>query len=248
MERDLTGAVVCITGASRGLGAAMARAFAAQGCDLVLAARSSAQLAALAAELQDSHGVQALAVTTDVRRPAELQALVDAAVQRFDRLDVMINNAGLAIYGPVESITEADFDLLWRTNVKSVVFGSQAALAVMRAQGSGLIVNISSVAGKWHLPNESAYNATKWAVNGFTGTLRLEAEPHGVKVTTLCPGGIDTPFWQDMDFTPFPADRIRPDRDFMDPAEIAATVVHIARSSDRYVLPEVVMLPLIKPR
>ncbi|MCB9777174.1 MAG: SDR family oxidoreductase [Alphaproteobacteria bacterium] len=238
----LKGKVVVITGASRGLGAALARAFAAEGCKLVLGARTMPELEAVAAE------TGAMAVQTDVREPGELQALVDAAVGEHGRLDIMINNAGLAIYGPFESVSPEQLDLLWQTNVRGAYFGSQAAFRVMKQQRSGLIVNISSVAGKWHLPNESAYNATKWAVNGFTGTLRLEAEPHGVKVTAVCPGGIDTPFWKAMDYYPFPQDRIDPERDFMKPEQVAETVVHVARGADTYVVPEVVMLPLISQR
>ena len=115
----------------------------------------------------------------------------------------------------------------------------------MKKQRDGLIINISSIAGKLHLPCESAYNASKWAVNGLTGTLRLEAQRYGVKVSCVCPGGIDTPFWKEMDFYPFPTDKLDPQRDFMKPEEIAETVVHLARGSDAYVLPEVVMVPLL---
>jgi NADP-dependent 3-hydroxy acid dehydrogenase YdfG len=232
--------VVCITGASRGLGKAMAQAFHAQGSKLVLAARSMDELEALARQLDP-----AIAVQTDVRSVSELNALVDAAVGEFGRLDVMINNAGLAVYGPFLQTTEDDFDRMMDTNVKGVYFGSQAALRVMKEQRSGLIINISSIAGKMHLPCESAYNASKWAVNGLTGTLRLEAQRYGVKVSCVCPGGIDTPFWKAMDFYPFPTDKLDPSRDFMKPEDIAETVVHIAQGADTYVLPEVVMVPLL---
>lgn len=243
---NLAGKVVCITGASRGLGAAMARAFADEGCQVVLAARSKDQLDELASELRRRYDATCTVVQTDVREPAQLQALVDRAVAVHGRLDIMINNAGLAIYGQVDTITPDGFDTMWRTNVTSVIFGSQAALAAMKPQGSGLIINISSIAGKLHLFGESAYNATKWAVNGFTGTLRLEAEKHGVRVSCVCPGGIDTPFWEGMEHYPFPTDRISPERDFMSADEVAASVVHVAQGSDRYVMPEVVMQPLIR--
>jgi len=129
------------------------------------------------------------------------------------------------------------------TNVKGVILGSQAAYRQMKEQGSGHIVNISSIAGKLHLPNESVYNASKWAVNGFTGTLRMEAQPHGVKVSCICPGGIDTPFWDGMDFTPFP-DHIDPKRDFMNPEDVAQTVLHVVASPGPYAVPEVVMQPM----
>lgn len=241
-EGALAGQVVVVTGASRGLGKAIAEAFAAEGAQLVLGARTLPELEEVARSLG------ALAVQTDVREPREVYALVDAAVAEFGRLDVMVNNAGLAIYGPFQDVSEDDFDLMVATNLKGCFFGSQAAFQVMKAQHNGLIINISSIAGKLHLPNESAYNATKWAVNGFTGTLRLEAEQYGVKVTCVCPGGIATPFWGEMDFYPFPTDRIDPERDFMRPEEVARTVVEVARGSGSYVVPEIVMTPLLPQR
>lgn len=239
--KALEGKVVCITGASRGLGACMARAFSNEGASLVLGARNMPELDRLASELND-----ALTVQTDVRVVEDVYKLVEAAETEFGRLDVMINNAGVAIYGPLDEVSESDFDLMMATNVKGAFFGSQAAFRLMKRQQSGLIVNISSIAGKWHMPNESAYNATKWALNGFTGTLRMEAQPYNVRVTTVCPGGIDTPFWDKMDFYPFPTERIDPRKDFLSPDEVAATVVHIAKTSERYVVPEVMILPLIR--
>ena len=113
----------------------------------------------------------------------------------------------------------------------------------MREQKSGHIVNISSIAGKLHLPNESVYNASKWAVNGYTGTLRKEAQRKGIKVSCICPGGIDTPFWDAQDFTPFP-DHVDPKRDFMKPEEVARTVLHVVASPQAYLMPEVVMQPM----
>ncbi len=240
MKKALSGRVVCITGAGRGLGRALAEAFAAEGCQLVLAARSSGEIDELAARLGN-----AVAVQTDVRVAADVDRLVEAAVAEFGRLDIMVNNAGLAVYGPVDSTTPDAVDAMIDTNVKGVIYGSQAALRVMKIQGSGLIVNISSIAGKLHLPNEAVYNASKWAVNGFTGTLRLEAAPHNVRVSCVCPGGIDTPFWRAMDFYPFP-EGVDPAVDFMRPEEVAASVVDLAKKSDRFVVPEIVMVPLIR--
>lgn len=238
--KPMKGKVVCVTGASRGLGRCIAEAFSAEGASLVLGARNMPELDALASQLGD-----ALAVQTDVRVVEDVYRLVDVAEAEFGRLDVMVNNAGLAIYGPFEDVTEGDFDLMMATNVKGAFFGSQAAYKLMKKQRSGLIINISSIAGKWHMPNESAYNASKWALNGFSGTLRMEAQRHNVKVTTVCPGGIDTPFWEGMDYYPFPTDRVDPKKDFLKPQEIAATVVHIAKASERYAVPEVMILPMI---
>ncbi|MBM4364809.1 MAG: SDR family oxidoreductase [Deltaproteobacteria bacterium] len=239
MKKHLAGKVVVITGAGRGLGKALAEAFSAEGASLVLGARTSIEIDELAARLPNT-----IAVQTDVRLPRDVDRLVEAAMAEFGRVDVMINNAGLAIYGPVDDTTPDAVDAMIDTNVKGVIYGSQAAFRAMKAQRSGLIVNISSIAGKLHLPNEAVYNASKWAVNGFTGTLRLEAAKFNVKVSCVCPGGIDTPFWKAMDFYPFP-EGIDPGRDFMSPEEVAQTVLEMALKSDRYVVPEVVMVPLL---
>jgi len=238
MSHRLTGKVVCITGASRGLGRALAHACAAEGAKLVLGARTVPELEAVAAE---TGGV---AVPTDVRDPLEVDRLVQTALAEFGKLDVMINNAGLAVYGPLASMTADDVVLMLDTNVKGLIWGSRAALLAMKDRRSGHIVNISSIAGKLHLPNESVYCASKWAVNGFTGVLRQEAAAFGVKVTAVCPGGIDTPFWREMDYRPFP-ESVDPERDFMKPEEIARTVVELLATSDRYLVPEVVMVPML---
>jgi NADP-dependent 3-hydroxy acid dehydrogenase YdfG len=232
--------VVAITGAGRGLGRALAEAFSAEGASLVLGARSSAEIDGLASSLGN-----AVAVQTDVRLPLDCERLVEAAVAEFGRLDIMVNNAGLAVYGPVETTAPDAVNAMIDTNVKGVIYGSQAAFRVMKAQGSGFIINISSIAGKLHLPNEAVYNASKWAVNGFTGTLRLEAAPHNIRVTCVCPGGIDTPFWRAMDYYPFPPG-VDPEVDFMRPEEVAESVVELARKSERYAVPEIVMVPLIR--
>ena len=235
----LSGKVVCITGAGRGLGAALARRFHADGAQLVLGARTTPEIDALAEELG-----RALAVQTDVRVASDVHRLVDAAVTEFGRLDVMVNNACVAVYGPADVYTPDDIDLVLDTNVKGVIHGSMAALRVMKAQRAGLIVNVGSIAGKWHLPQESLYCASKWAVTGYTGTLRLEAAAWDVKVSCVMPGGIDTPFWRSMDTWPF-GEELDPARDFMDPDEVAATIVDLARGSARYVVPEVVMVPMV---
>ena len=236
---SLSGKVVCITGAGRGLGAALARGFAAEGAHLVLGARTTPEIDALAAELGS-----ALAVQTDVRVAEDVHRLVDAAVTEFGQLDVMVNNAGVAVYGPVDSYTTDDVDLVLDTNVKGVIHGSIAALRVMRPRREGLIVNVGSIAGKWHLPQESVYCASKWAVTGYTGVLRLEAAAWDVKVSCVLPGGIDTPFWKGMETLPF-GEELDPSRDFMAPEEVAETIVELARKSARYVVPEVVMVPLV---
>lgn len=239
MSGRLNGRVICITGASRGLGKALAEAFDAEGARLVLGARTTPELDEVAANCQD-----AIAVQTDVRDPREVQALIDAAVGEYGQLDVMINNAGLAVYGPAGSYTPDDIDRIIDTNVKGVIHGSQCAYLVMKTQRSGRIFNISSTAGKMHLPNESVYNASKWAVTGFTGTLAMEARAYNVQVSNICPGGIATPFWKSQEFLPFP-DKYDPERDFMQPAQVARMIVELACTSPELVASEVTLQPML---
>ena len=232
--------VVCITGASRGLGAALARAFHRAGASLVLGARDAARLTEVA---QECGG--AIALLCDVRRAEDVERLVNTALERFGRLDVMINNAGVAVYSPFLETREVDLDEMLATNVKGTYLGCQAALRVMKERREGLIVNISSISGARHLVNESAYGASKWAVQGLTGVLQQEAAKHGVRVTSVVAGGIDTPFWESRAFTPFPRTEIDPARDFMSADEVAELIVDIARRSERFVVPEVVCLPML---
>ena len=130
--------VVCITGAGRGLGRALAEAFAREGASLVLGARTTPEIDELASTLDD-----ALAVQTDVRSATDCQRLVEAAVAEYGRLDVMINNAGVAVYGPVDEVNEDEVHLMVDTNLKGLIHGSIAAFKVMKVQRSGFIVNIS---------------------------------------------------------------------------------------------------------
>lgn len=239
MAGRLDGKVVCITGASRGLGKALALAFDAEGARLVLGARTAPELDEVAASCSD-----AIAMQMDVRDPRDVQKLIDAAVGEYGRLDVMINNAGLAVYGPAGDYSPDDIDRVIDTNVKGVIHGSQCAFNAMKGQRSGRIFNINSVAGKMHLPNESVYNASKWAVTGFTGTLAIEARKHGIQVSNICPGGIHTPFWRTQEYLPFP-DKYDPERDFMSPDEVAAIVLELACTRDELVVSEVVLQPML---
>jgi len=235
---DFRDKVVCVTGASRGLGEAIVRAFDKEGAKLVLASRSQADLDRLAKSCND-----AIAVQTDVRDPGDLERMIGAAVGEYGRVDIVVNNAGLAVYGPAESTSVEAVHQMIDTNLKGVIFGSQAAFRVMRKQRSGHIINISSIAGKLHLKNEAVYNASKWGVNGFSGTLALEARTYNVKVSTICPGGIATPFWKEQDFYPFP-EHLDPERDFLDPNWVAQTVLDVARMPSNCLTSDMVVLPM----
>ncbi|HEV2364715.1 MAG TPA: SDR family oxidoreductase [Caulobacteraceae bacterium] len=183
----LQGKVVVITGASSGLGEAAARALAAEGAKLALGARRLERLRALADELGQD---EAAAVATDVTRYEEVKRLVDGAAQRHGRLDVIINNAGVMPHSPLERARVADWERMIDVNIKGVLFGIAAALPHMRAQKSGHIVSVSSVAGHRVRPNIAVYAATKHAVRVISEGLRQEVKPYGIRTTVISPGAV----------------------------------------------------------
>ncbi len=191
MSNNIEGKVVVITGASSGLGEATARLLSAQGAIVVLGARRTDRIAALADELARG-GAQALALQTDVTRSADVQRLVDGAVEKFGRIDVMINNAGLMPSSPLERLKIDDWDRMIDVNIKGVLYGIAAALPHMQARKSGHIVNVSSVAGHRVRAGTAVYSATKHAVRVLTEGLRQEVKAYNIRTTIVSPGAVAT--------------------------------------------------------
>ncbi len=191
MSNPIEGKVVVITGASSGLGEATARLLSAQGASLVLGARRMDRLQALAKELADGGG-KALAVATDVTHYDQVKRLVDAAVQTYGRIDVMLNNAGLMPHSPLERLKIEDWDRTIDVNIKGVLYGIAAALPYMKAQKSGHFINVSSVAGHKVRPPGTVYAATKHAVRALSEGLRIEVKPYNIRTTVISPGAVAT--------------------------------------------------------
>jgi NADP-dependent 3-hydroxy acid dehydrogenase YdfG len=189
MTEGIAGKVVVITGASSGLGEAAARRLAADGARLVLAARRTERLAALAAEL--GQGARD-AVETDVTDVDQVRRLVDGAVERHGRIDVMLNNAGLMPLSPLERGKVEDWDRMIDVNIKGVLYGIAAALPHMKAQKSGHIINVSSVAGHKVRPGSTVYSATKTAVRVLSEGLRQEVKPYNIRTTIISPGAVES--------------------------------------------------------
>ncbi|EWM16122.1 SDR family NAD(P)-dependent oxidoreductase [Kutzneria sp. 744] len=177
-----------VTGSSRGLGREIVLAALAAGHRVVATARRPEQLADLVAQ----HGDRVLPVALDVVDAEAARRAVQSAVDAFGRLDVVVNNAGYANLASVEDIEPSDFRAQLETNLLGVVNVSKAALPTLRAQGSGRIIQVSSVGGRVATPGLSAYQAAKWAVGGFSEALAQEVAPLGIKVTVLEPGGMRT--------------------------------------------------------
>ena len=191
MSAGIEGKVVVITGASSGLGEAAAHHLAEEGARVVLAARRNERLEALAEEITESGG-EALPITTDVTEREQVQALVDAAVEEFGRIDVMLNNAGIMPASRLDRLKVDEWDQMIDVNLKGVLYGIAAALPYMREQSSGHIINVASDAGHKVHPTEAVYAATKHAVRALSEGLRQEVKPYGLRTTIISPGAVES--------------------------------------------------------
>jgi NADP-dependent 3-hydroxy acid dehydrogenase YdfG len=193
MATPLSGKVALITGASAGIGRAIAQTFMAAGADLVVTARRAERLAELDAAAK-AQGTRCVSVIGDVREPATAEAAMQRTMETFGKLDILVNNAGIGRYGPFVETTLDDFDTMMATNMRSTYVVTRAVVPQMLAQGSGTILIVSSQAGVAGFPNEAIYCSTKFAQVGFAEALERELRPRGIRVGLLLPGGVKTEF------------------------------------------------------
>jgi len=191
MSNGIAGKVVVITGASSGLGECTARHLSSLGAIVVLGARRAEKLESLVAEISNNGG-QALAVTTDVTKKQQVEALLQIAVEKYGRVDVVLNNAGLMQQSRLDSLKTDEWDDMIDVNIKGTLYGIAAALPYMQAQKSGHIINVSSVAGHKVTPAGSVYCATKHAVRAISEGLRSEVKDWGLRTTIISPGAVAT--------------------------------------------------------
>ncbi len=190
---DIKDKVVIVTGASGGIGLATARAAAAAGAKVVLAARSGDQLTEVTEALR-REGHEALAVPTDMRQQSEVAQLVETTFQHYGRIDVLINNAGQAVAGTIAALDLENYRQVIELNLFGPIYAIQASVPKMRAQGGGLIVNISSMTSKMHIPGLGGYASTKAALNMLSDTARDELASDNIRVITIYPRMTDTDF------------------------------------------------------
>jgi clavulanate-9-aldehyde reductase len=191
MAIDLSNRVVAVTGASSGIGEAIALGCARAGAAVALAARRADRIELLRQQIEEA-GAQAIAVPTDVGEESQARAFVEHAHAELGRLDVLVNNAGVMLLGPIENAPTEEWRRMIHANVFGVLYCTHAALPFMRAQGSGHIINVSSVAGRVARAGSGVYNLTKFGVGAFSESLRQEAVALGVRVTLVEPGAVAT--------------------------------------------------------
>ena len=228
MGNNIAGKIVVITGASSGLGEATARHLSEQGAVVVLGARRIDRINALAKELAGSEG-KAIAMQTDVTQCEQVKNLVDVAVEKYGRIDVMINNAGLMPHSPLDRLKIDDWDRMIDVNIKGVLYGIAAALPYMQQQKSGHIINVSSVAGHKVRPASAVYAATKHAVLALSEGLRQEVKPYNIRTTVISPGAIATELPNSVT-EPDIADNVRKIYEIAIPADSFARAVAFAMS------------------
>jgi 3-oxoacyl-[acyl-carrier protein] reductase len=193
MTRRLENKVALITGASAGIGQACARALAADGARLVITARRQDRLEQLQAEICKL-GSECVFVVGDAREEATAQAAVAKAVEAFGRIDILVNNAGVGNYKNLVDTSADDYDQMMDSNVRTSFLFARHTVPVMIQQHSGTVLMISSMAGVYGFAGEAVYCASKFAQVGFAQGLDKELRPHGIKVGTICPGGVKTEF------------------------------------------------------
>jgi NADP-dependent 3-hydroxy acid dehydrogenase YdfG len=240
----LAGKTAVVTGASSGIGEATARLLAGEGCNVVLAARREDRLKSLAAEL----GVEALAAPTDVTDPAACAALVARTVERFGSLEILVNNAGLGLYGSIPEGDPDDWRRMFDVNVLGVLYSTRAAVRHMLARGTGDVVFVSSLAGRRvPAPDGTVYAATKHAITAVAEGLRLDVHEKGIRVINVEPGLVRTEFpentypdareyYAQKGFTPLEA------------KDVAAAVLYAVSQPARVSLNEVAVRPTGQPK
>jgi NADP-dependent 3-hydroxy acid dehydrogenase YdfG len=233
----LAGKVALITGGNRGIGKAIAARLAVLGASVAICGRNQETLAAAANDLRSAGG-RVHAQRADISKAADVAALVVQAETSLGPISILVNNAGMGLFGPVHEKSEQDWDTLFNTNVKGLFLVSKAVIPGMIERRSGDIVNISSLAGKNTFAGGGIYCATKWAVQGLSGCMAEDLRGHGIRVSTVCPGSVATEF---SGRAPKDAGKVLTAND------VAHAVAMIVTQGPQSFLSEVHLRPVAKP-
>jgi len=237
-EKVLAGKTALVTGASRGIGFAIARKLGLMGAKVAICARNSGKLEDAAARLRND-GVEMLAATADVASAAEIASLVTKAEKSLGSIEILVNNAGIGYFGHVQEADEKNWDSVLDTNLKSVFLLSKAVAPGMIERRTGHIINIGSLAGKNAFKNGSIYCASKWGLMGLTECMAEDLREYGVRVSVICPGSVATEFGS-------PASKKNPQK-MLQPDDIAHAVEMLVSQAPQSFISEVLIRPTQKP-
>lgn len=229
--KPLKGKVALVTGAGSGIGFAIAKALLDEGGSVAICGRDEEKLRKAEAELV-KHGKNLLVMPADVSRKSDVDQWVKAAIREFGRIDVLVNNAGVARWSDVENITDEHLDYQLNVNLRGPLYCAQAVLPHMKGQQSGYIINISSVCGKSGFAGTAAYSASKFGLMALSDSLREEGASSNIKVTAICPGFVATPMVTDA---PVPLEEM------IRPEDIAKAVLFLLNLSEYAAVKEIVI-------
>ena len=237
---DLKGKVAIVTGGTRGIGRGIAEALAREGIDVSISARSRNEIDETIEALLAIGKGRATGVVCDVRDHSQVKAFFERTIQELGRLDILINNAGIGKFQSVEEMSPKDFEDVLETNLFGVFYCCHEAIPLMKKNGGGYIINISSLAGTNAHPRMAAYNASKFGLNGFSEALMQEVRHDGIKVSYIMPGSVNTEFGGDT-----PSDekswQLRPE-------DIAEVVIDLLRHDERSLPSRVEIRPSKPPK
>jgi len=228
--------VAIVTGASRGIGRSIALLFSKEGAKISAIARTEQDLKNLKDEIESTGG-KCLIFKGDVSDENDVKKSVEKTIQEFGKIDILVNNAGFGIYKPVVELTTEEFDKMVAVNFRGVFLFTKYVLPHMMKQNSGVIINISSIAGTLGVRNMAVYAATKWAVNGFTESIMHEVREYNIRVASLCPGSVDTNFSNVAGSNPPTKDKV------LKPEDVAQTALLIATLPERAMLSHLILRP-----
>lgn len=234
---QLTNKVALITGGGRGLGEAICHSLGEAGATVIAADVQGELVEQVTAGLRANHGCHAMALTLDISDDAQVEHAIHTILDRYGRLDFLVNNAGTDVTVSIEEMGIGDWDRVLAVNLRAPFVLAKYAFSIMKEQGNGHIVNIISTAAKRAWANASAYHASKWGLLGFSHALHVESRPHGVKTTAVVAGGMRTPFLLDR----FPDIDVET---LQDPRNVADTIRFILTQPAETVIPEVMVIPM----
>ena len=232
----LSGKAALITGASRGIGLAIASRLGRMGASVAICARTREAVERAAAALREQ-GIRAQPIVADVTRTEDIEKMMKEASDQLGEIEILVNNAGVGIFGPFHERSEADWDAVLGTNLKAVFLTSRAVASRMIRLGRGHIINVSSLASKSAFSGGAVYCASKWGLMGLTACMAEDLRAHGIRVSVICPGSVAT------EFSPHAG---RDPRTLLQPEDVAHAVAMVVTQSEGSFISEVDVRPLRK--